>query len=283
MKDIIVDRDEAIAQIRAASGLRECADAIISALQPSVLLLRERIGEDDAPIGASRFGGAPDLPAGFEWPSWEIVKKKGILRRKLVRRPGGLDFLAQLNLAEVPAEATPDGFPSTGLLYVFYDTEEQPWDLEPNDQAGARICFVEDLTNLQRTPAPASRANAFKPCRITPAATWSLPEEEVPLPPGIDEADLDEPLEEYQEEVCPKVNGDPGSVLHRMFGFGQWIQNDATHGREERLFLQIDSDDGLETGPGWMWGDAGRIYFILADQQIVARAFGQARMTVQCY
>jgi hypothetical protein len=59
---------------------------------------RRRLAE--LPLGGSRFGGLPDLPASMTWPSWDGKM---------------LPFLAQIDLAVLPRSP----LPSEGWLYVF--------------------------------------------------------------------------------------------------------------------------------------------------------------------
>lgn len=46
------------------------------------------------------------------------------------------------------------------------------------------------------------------------------------------------------------------------------------------LLLQLDSD---EAGPGWMWGDVGRLCFWIRDEDLAARRFERVWMQLQCY
>jgi uncharacterized protein YwqG len=46
-----------------------------------------------------------------------------------------------------------------------------------------------------------------------------------------------------------------------------------------RLLLQIDTD---EDGPGWMWGDVGRIYFWVKQQDVRSLRFDDAWLVLQC-
>ena len=277
---LVPTRDEAIACVR-ASPVARFAESILEALAPSVLLRRDPAG-GDAPVGVSRLGGDPDLPAGFAWPSRVIETKKGILRRRVERRTESLDFLMQIRCDELPGSAVPAGFPRTGMLWVFYAAVNQPWNLSPAEAHAAQLVHLAAPGPLVRTPAPhADQRPGFRPCRIRPTASWTLPEEVIPM--DTDDEGL---VEAYLEEVCVPINGDPSGVCHRMFGHAQWIQGDATL-REpprppRRLLLQIDSDDGRD-GPGWMWGDGGRIYFYMTDQELAEGRFTEAQWTVQCY
>ncbi len=46
-----------------------------------------------------------------------------------------------------------------------------------------------------------------------------------------------------------------------------------------RLLLQLDSDDN----PKWMWGDAGRLYFWIREQDLAERNFSRVWCIEQCY
>src|SRR5688572_18956812 len=90
--------------------------------------------------GRSRIGGAPLLPAEFQWPQW-----KG----------RSLSHVAQLDLEELWA-AVPDGpdwLPRAGLLTFFYDQEQSTWGFDPADKDSWRVCIVES-TNLRETALP---------------------------------------------------------------------------------------------------------------------------------
>jgi hypothetical protein len=89
---------------------------------------------DRLPIGASRFGGLPDLPPGIEWPRVE---------GKL------LPFLAQVNLADLPASKE-SVLPSDGWLYVF-----GRFDNDHEDQPVAVLHHRGPATQLVRAARPA--------------------------------------------------------------------------------------------------------------------------------
>ncbi|MFD1332788.1 DUF1963 domain-containing protein [Methylopila musalis] len=52
----------------AAGGLSGPADAIVASARPVLLFLRRQTPDDPLPPGASKMGGFPDLPKGFDWP-----------------------------------------------------------------------------------------------------------------------------------------------------------------------------------------------------------------------
>ena len=133
---------------------------------------------DDAPPGASRLGGAPDLPAGMAWPerppypdaakrgaghrrkaerlledsqrpkSWmtpeqgERFSREHLAQADAVERPFPLAFFGQFDLA---ALARVDGFdpllPDSGRLLVFYDFWQQPEEFTPEAAVGWRVIW----------------------------------------------------------------------------------------------------------------------------------------------
>jgi hypothetical protein len=94
-------------------GLDEQHEAILSEAQPAVSLFAAEVTERDKrlpleriPVGASRFGGVPDLPGGTQWPEGNSEP---------------LTFILQLSLPSLPA--VPDSpLPSKGMLWLFHGT-----------------------------------------------------------------------------------------------------------------------------------------------------------------
>lgn len=80
------------------------AEAEIVALAEPVFHIIAGPPARDAPLGATRLGGAPDLPAGAEWP---------------VGRFGTAMFLGQFDLADVRVRTGSDLLPANGLLSLF--------------------------------------------------------------------------------------------------------------------------------------------------------------------
>lgn len=62
------------------------------------------------------------------------------------------------------------------------------------------------------------------------------------------------------------------------FGIDQ-VKNLESGAADWRLLLQIDTD---EDGPGWMWGDVGRIYFWVKEQDLRSLRFDDAWLVFQC-
>lgn len=89
-----------------SEGLAEHGDSLLGLVRPMLVLTEA--GEDRTlAAGLTRIGGGPDLPTEVEWP----------------RNESGLyyNFLAQINLADLPLRAAP--LPETGWLTFWSDTD----------------------------------------------------------------------------------------------------------------------------------------------------------------
>lgn len=269
-----------------------------AALQP---WLRPRIGysrtgDADAPIGASRIGGGPDLPAGFHWPT-----HKG--------RP--LDFMLQINLADLQGLQSGLDLPAQGLLSFFYDAQEQPWGYDPADRDGHQIVLL-DAGNLQRLPA-ADAELALPPAGLAFHQAWSLPHPfsgdgqrmaQALQAEGVAwvEDEVDEDYYELVETVADHGAPSAGD-RHALGGYSHNVQGDmqleaqlVSHGlycgnqagyqdqrraalevgsQEWTLLLQLDSDDEA------MWGDSGMLYWWIRRSDLAARDLSRTWMGLQ--
>ena len=171
-----------------------------------------------------------------------------------------LCFVAQLQLADL-APLNGDGLlPGAGLLSFFCC----PSDLG-RDGAGL-VLYSEPGAALVRARAPAELApdDRIAPARIEPAAELTgLPWASAQL----DRLGLSSQQRVAYGEALGQMDDVP---VHRMLGHPQAVQHDPRDGhRATCLLLQVDSDDDL----GMMWGDAGRLYYLIADEDLRARRF----------
>ncbi len=255
---------------------------------PSVRIVPRR-ARRALPLGASRFGGVPDVPPDFRWPVWR-------------KRP--LVFLAQLELAEVRAP----GLPRRGWLLVFYDAREQPWGFDPRDRGGTVVMHVDvpRASLMRATPPPLEPdERALRACTLTFTRTIDLLDKW-----EHDDAVFDRIPDEAwsrHDRAAAALAGTRGRADHHVGGHPQPIQGEmrgecqlASSGINAgsprgyasprakallrrknawRLLLQIDSDDV----PGWMWGDLGRLYLWIRDPDLASRRFDRAWLILQCH
>jgi uncharacterized protein YwqG len=306
-----MDRESAI-NVICASPLASDADRLIADLLPSLGIEARRATCELAP-GASRFGGSPDLPKGFQWPrgfgstivEWDAKLQRGI---RTASKEVFLNFVAQIRLEELPAFGDRALLPTTGSLCFFYDFEHQPWGFDPADGKGWKVVYFDvPASQLARTHHPQGDSQfASQLCQLSYKLEWTLPdygesmEGTKPDPDWCDEA----------KELLVDINDWDGfnAGLHRLLGHAQHIQGDmqlecqlASNGiycgnpsafqdpcaqeliagaKDWCLLLQVDTD---EDGPGWMWGDCGRIYYWIRETDLRQRAFDAAWFALQCY
>jgi hypothetical protein len=103
---------------------------LLEAARPCVSLFLDDIPADPQEraarplaLGASRMGGAPDLPRDFPWP----IREDGFVIDSTRSKPGYAGFLLQLALADMPRVAD-HPLPDAGYLYVFDLGPSQPFD-----------------------------------------------------------------------------------------------------------------------------------------------------------
>jgi len=252
----------------------------------------------DCPVGSSRLGGGPDVTGDFEWPE-----------------DGGrrLDFVLQLNLADVAAVDPATTLPRSGLLSFFYDMEHQPWGFDPKQLSGHAVRYFPDPSALHRVPAPddevalAEAALAFWPTRTLPyfgSRAWDRLQKALKSKHGkkIDFDALDQLSEDLWEAASPGedaplhwIGGNSANVQGDMQLEAQLVMNGLYCGdssgyhdpraaklektcEEWSLLLQLDSDDE----GGFMWGVVGRLFFWIRDSDLARGDFSRVWMTLQC-
>lgn len=296
------DRDELKRKLTAA-GLAAYADRIVALARPCYRIERSLTPEEQIPIGASKFGGSPDVAAGFAWPH---VPGK--------RAPEAMEFVAQVRLADLP-EPLPEPAPRSGLLSFFTCWSE------------GRVFYYPDGVALQRTPGPhppvppapqgfwaklraefkrrPDATQTYRACSLRFIPAISPPDGNSQL---IEQLKLSDADSETYIELCletPKGAAPSDTTQHQMFGHAHPVQNEmelecdadrsgqtmhwdasperfiaATH--DWVLLLQVDTDDYKE-GPGWMWGDAGMFYFWIHREDLAAANFDHAICIGQCH
>ncbi len=235
----------------------------------------------------SQLGGEPLLPEEVRWPEW-----KG--------KP--LSFLAPIDLAEVHA-VLPSFLPRSGLLLFFYDQDQSVWGFDPKDEGAWKVFHVEgEVAYWQRrsTPAGVDKGARFQCKPIAFHAMQSFPDAQR-IESGFAR---DRDWDAYYELRHEAFEGD---VRHQMLGYPSPVQSDdmeldcqlASNGiylggpegyqdarvtelksgaKDWKLLLQLDSDDDA----GWMWGNAGTLYFWIREQDARRGDFSKVWLSFQC-
>jgi uncharacterized protein YwqG len=273
------------------AGQAELAAELIREARQAVRVRRERVEEGDIPLGGSKLGGRPDLPAGVEWPTRD-------------GRP--LAFLGQFALGDVPRAEGEAKLPGEGLLSIFYDFVEQPWGFAPKDRDGWRMLYWARPEGLERREAPkeayAEHDEAFSTCRVAYEVVTTYPAMGNAI---YEREDADELLEIFEESLLagqgeddphhqflghPLLMQGPMEVECQLVSNGFYCGEPLPPEEQRRaekllpgakdwtLLLQLDTDDE----PGWMWGDMGILYFWVRREDLEAGAFEKGWCVLQC-
>ena len=241
--------------------------------RPTLLLV------PSAAAGFSKLGGDPELPDGVAWP-------------EVRGRPCA--FLAQVDLAALQRHATLDWLPDAGLIQAFVDPEGYGFA----DQV--QVHLGEGPAGGPRSPP--ARGLRFPEQHVGFQRYTSLPSLDWL---GVDVAEAD--LSESDLDELADLPGEPfgDEIQHRIAGYPSEIQDEqmavscelirrglppAHEGTEItpailraskawRLLLQIDSDPALKMN----WGDGGRLYVFVREQDAKAGDFAGTITLSQSY
>ena len=205
-------------------------DFITKSAAQCIRLSAELTRDEDIPIGGSKFGGFPDLPSGFEWPSCQ---------------PYPMTHVAQLNCDEVANLLPNNRLPKTGVLHFFVQTDEEGYLEFPLDGEKTWSVFHSDTESLVRTEPPEDSEFHYDARALSFRAGLSLPDTYDGVFDGFSESDM-ENYNAIQQEL--------GGHEHQVFGFPSVIQPTDFHGTE--LIFQILSEED-----DFMFGDCGYLYF----------------------
>jgi hypothetical protein len=275
--------------------------------RPAVRIESRRIALEELAIGASRFGGSPDVPDDLEWPA--------------NRHGEPLAFLAQINLRKAAGRSPLSELPADGWLWIFYDLRKGPSG-HASDFNGWRVLHGKRDSRLARRAPPRESGASLFACSLKfhrqnalPSLTTLLADESVSKRLRSFLAGDGEKYNAARERLMRRVSG------HRLLGYPDEVQGPMHQGftsalvqtrsmrginpftQEKvvfpgrtlagvpkdvralvrapgpwRLLLQLDTD---EDGPGWMWGDAGRLYFWIRERDLAAGEFSRVWIALQ--
>lgn len=188
-----------------AEGLAGRVEDVAPRARPAIRIETKSVAAAAIPIGASRIGGAPDVPPDFAWPLHAGTR---------------LPFVAEIDLGEVHRAGTfrsaPDTtLPAQGHALFFYSL----------DAGVGAVRLVRAGLALERAEGRAT----YPPCAVTFVAY-----DDPPDPDGA----LDDDARDRWLAIRAHL-----SSGHKLLGHGEWIQDPAERDGE-RLLLQLGDDDG---------------------------------------
>lgn len=220
--------------------------------------------------------------------------------------PKPLSFLAMVRLADIAVHAAELGLPDHGALLFFYDVERCQGSFWPEARGGWQVIYAPDEDDLVVIDDSPAHISELVPSTLTFELQHSLPED-LRFETGDDDLHVYS-NEEYarihgallgvprSDRVIHQVRGAPQEVQHGLFHQCHLASNGVDCGSPEdtrdpralelapgakdwRLLLQIDSDD---EGPGWMWGDSGRLYYCVHRDDLGTHRFDRTWCVEQC-
>lgn len=257
-------------------------------------------GDADHSIGGTRFGGVPDTPKDFCWPTFETST---FFDNEVKPRP--LTFLAQFNCAELTSLDKEGLLPKEGLLSFFYEMGSQRAGYAPKDAGCARVFWFKDIEDLSPAVVPDALEEyyRFPMFHILAKSEDSLPGfEDFSLGrDGIaalwDEFDFEE--KETDENVSkllgwPDVIQNCMTVECELVSCGHYLGNGWDHiPRQDiqsaeqnslndwRLLLQLDTVTSDNEDFELTFGISGRIYFYIRKEDLVACNFDRVWLILQ--
>jgi len=285
-------KDSNVIELIQSSGLLRIENDLKSLDKETVRLWTTVELEDNISICDSKLGGRPDLPKTLNWPVYEDRH---------------LHFIAQLNLNHITAQGGSLELPEKGLISFFYDALEQPWGFDPMDRGRWKVLYFEDTQSFERKDEPEDikEEGSFSTAQMQFSSQTNLPSSESLY---IDRLGLNNNEQELYWALYDKVQEHNKStgLTHKLLGHPDTIQGDmqlecqlVSNGlfcgdstgydnprRTElestatswKLLLQIDSEEEI----GMMWGDVGRIYFWILEEDLKTLNFDNVWVVLQC-
>lgn len=274
-------------------------DALFSKLRkPSIRLEFCEQSYDMLPIGSSRFGGAPDLPTDFIWPTFAGVGFNGSVKE----RP--LAFLLQIRCEDIAALDKDSQLPESGLLSFFYELESMHWGCDAADRGCARVYYFDGQTELALSQFPPDLSEScYFP--IMPLQFFDMDT----LPDSAEfQMEYEEILDFTQYEKQKNAQGYTQNGVSRLLGHADIVQSPmklqcelVTRGEfcmdalscdlpfdemkavcqaatQWKLLLQLDSTDCGELS--LMFGEFS-MYFYIRQKDLTSRRFENAWMVLQ--
>lgn len=285
-------------------GLNALEANIVALARPAVQMIRTRVDEDMLPLGASKLGGHPDLPAGFEWPRWGDKPLTFIGQFKLseIANAPDVDFEPdptvpqQLSLWDMDTiPSTPRHYsemmlPDQGMLYFFYDIDELP-----AESGGWRVFFIDDERDpLVRILHP-THQGLFGMIEALPPHRLVFERGLLPPPFAYFFDDFYELISEESDDLISKAYWDlleaaysephhhfygyPWAIYniveedivrasHRLRSDGLRLSLEAEVTKWQFLF-QINSDESLAV----RWGDSGTLFVAIPKTSLTTLQF----------
>ena len=274
----------------AKQGLEALEEPIMAAALPCLVGAYREAPKGKIPVGTSRLGGLPDVPAGFVWPTTTRGKVPNPRSTRKVRS-FPLTFIGQINCADSAPLDRAGSLPPSGLLSFFFDlgsTDHGVVFFTPADAPLSQAPSPPDLEEstlqppvlIQKLRADLSvpdwqdhaRAAMFKGAKKIlrlQRLEGRAESTEVDL---SDEEDIDR---QYQDV---SMDGHKDGDRLQILGNAVYVQSSSTS-KGDQLLLQLSQPS---TWPTYVFGDTGTLYFWVKKSDLSKGQFKKAWAYTQC-
>jgi len=264
---ITIMQSDAVRAAIQAAGLSRIKPHLEGLMTNSVRVTSTASSESALAVGTSKLGGAPDLPEAIVWPMMADVP---------------LSFVAQFDLSAVQPFDVDKLLPASGMLYFFFDANQQVYGSDPADKAGWKVIYsAVDKAVLKRRAFPDKlpKEAQFTPCAVTFSSEVTLPQRPNLLDKTLDWNDKERKAYSDMMAAFPSAE-DRTQLHHRLLGHSDDLQDDmhlqaqlVSHGFKDDqsseaaalaagandwlLLFQLDSDFNAHM----QWASTGLLYY----------------------
>lgn len=264
-------------------------DSAVQLARHATTTMRFATFSGETSLGESRIGGLPDVSNSFEWPRF---------------RKTPLAFLLQLNLAEISEYFGDSILPNAGRLLFFFEADEQQWGFDPQDKGVWRVIYDESPDIAPRNPPSDLQDGSFPQAKVKYYKSPSMPSPRSDAQYqrlGLTDEEQGNRYWDFFAKLDAvdtrhQILGDPDPIQSDMELECQLASNGINVGEAEGyetpeaiklapgskdwvLLLQLDSDDTTAMN----WGDWGRLYFWIREDDLSHYKFNDVWMILQCY
>lgn len=242
----------------------EIGGPLAAQIRPGVLLW-PRSGPADPTV--SRLGGKPLAPPDWEWP---VYNEEPML------------FVAQINCADLKDEAA-ELLPRDGMLSFFADPDMvNGADFGGSDECCAVFHWPASTELVPHDP-PEEDIEILLPAGVEFLETYTLPHTlpDVPAGRGANWDFRVDYLHTHGIVAQPRGRQPDMSYSTQLLGWHSPVQGQlySCEGPEWRLLLQVGVYDNGEKAQ-W-WGSGGAIYFMISEEDLLARRFDRVFFEAQ--
>ncbi len=242
-------------------------DQLLTVIRPAIAFDIEKAAK--IPVGASKFGGKPDMPVNVKWPAFQGHRERM------------MPFLLQVNLAQVTKLDREGLLPKKGMLYFFSDTSpDDIGDLRvlyTDDKKLVRRDFPEDLVDRKDEEDFVAQLPEFK---ATFFEIFTLPSIEL-LRRRARLTDADErALSDVKGKLVELASKKLPVEASRLLGWPDCLQGEIVTTEKEIVLLQLN---GWELSPKKIhevfehWCSDGLIHVVIKGDALKKKMFAKAR------